>query len=106
MLMHRDDLKNHLHNEPLIQAIMQKRKIDTTKRELYTAFQTMRKTGISEIAAKEVHAKIKEYNAISNGYGELMQKVWGINQQRESIIRKYIGYRDADIDDLPDYVSD
>ena len=102
--MHRESLRAHLHNPPLVQAIAQKLEVDETRKALYSALTTMRKAGMSDTAKREVQCKIDEYGEISRNYGNMIEDIWGVTWQMETIIKAYIDCCDNDIDDLPDFL--
>lgn len=105
MTMHRETLRAHLHNAPLVQAIEQKRVVDLTKRQLADAMQVLREVGAHDGAIDEAQRKFDEYVKISRAYGNLIEDVFGISWQAESIIRMYTECCDNDIDRLPEHIK-
>ncbi|MCL2462257.1 MAG: hypothetical protein FWF44_06280 [Defluviitaleaceae bacterium] len=101
----REILRAHLHNQPLVAAIAQKKEIQKVKQALIAARVVMGQTCISEAAQKEVCSKIDEYTKISQNYGNMIEDTWGVSWQIESIIAKYIDDLDDVIDQLPEFVK-
>lgn len=102
MGMHRETLKQHLLNKPLVEAIRQKMTIDETRRKLRESLCLLHDVGIVE-ADEAIKAKLDEYVEASKAYDTLIGDVWGLNWQRVDIVYKYI---DRDINDLPEYAND
>ncbi|MDR3279293.1 MAG: hypothetical protein LBT23_02170 [Synergistaceae bacterium] len=103
--MTREQLRDHLHNLPLVQAIEQKKKIDTAKRRLVEALAIMGELGISEEAVDEMQNKYKEYQEISRGYGALIENLWDVSPWIELIVGRYTASNDDDIDRLPEIIE-
>lgn len=101
--LHIETLRGYLSNAPLMQVIRQKQEINEARNRLLEAMDAMREAGISESAIQEVLAKVDEYAKISRGYSEMIENVWGISWQTESLITKYLDC--CDVDDLPEYVK-
>lgn len=106
MTMHKETLRNYLHNFPLVQAVEQKRSVDDVSRRLLAAVQVMREAGVPESAAMATQEKYDEYRKISRAYGNMIEDTWGVTWQAESVIAKYTSCCDDDIDRLPDNVRD
>jgi hypothetical protein len=102
--MTRTELKELLHNIPLIKTIEQKQDLTAARNELCAALETLRKTNVSLPAQDEVQRKINEYAEAARKYGEMIEDLWGITWQKERSIRKYIGCDDTDIDRLAEFI--
>lgn len=101
--LHIETLRGYLSNAPLMQVIRQKQEIKDMEKRLYAAMDAMREAGVDESAVQEVQDKADEYRKISRGYGEMLESVWDIPWQTESLITKYLDC--CDVDDLPEYVK-
>lgn len=101
--LHIETLRGYLSNAPLVQVIRQKREINEARNRLLDAQKTLADAGISAAVIQEVLDKADEYGKISRGYSEMIESVWGISWQTESLITKYLDC--CDVDDLPEYVK-
>lgn len=104
--MHRETLRQYLHNAPLVAAIEQKKAIDQTRRKLLEALAPMREASVSEAATQAVQDKCDEYRRISQSYANMIESMWGVGMWYEAIIVRYIEYSDSDIDRLPEKVKE
>lgn len=105
MRMHRNVLKQLLHNQPLVETIRLKRMVGATKDALAEALPTLRDVGVDGSAIAAVQAKFEEYQQIVRGYAQLLEDTFAINWQAEAVIWKYVGYSDSEIDKLPESVE-
>lgn len=105
MKMHRETLRNYLHNQLLVNAIVQKRDVDGHRKKMLDAMQVLREAGVAEHVVAAVQAKCEEYKAVSQGYGRLLEDTFSTSWQMEAVIRKYVACCDDDIDRLPEYVE-
>ena len=90
--IHKEKLRQHLNNAPLVQTLRHKREIDETKKALRDALVALQGVGISEAAQTEIAGKIEEYKTIGINYGNMIEDTWHITWQMESIIKRYLDY--------------
>lgn len=99
--MQKEQLRKYLNNKPLVQTIRLRMQINDTRVKLYNALNIANETNMAKAVYDEIDAKCQEYNKIHQGYGNMIEDIWGISWQKEDIIRQHIDCTDAEIDKLP-----
>lgn len=102
--MQKEQLKKYLNNQPLAQAIRQRKQIDDTRKKLYSAINIANEAGLTEVVTSEIKAKCDEYNKISQGYSNMIEDTWGLTWQNEAIISRYVNCPSDEIDKLGDEI--
>ncbi|MDR3354127.1 MAG: hypothetical protein LBO21_03750 [Synergistaceae bacterium] len=100
--MNLEELREHLLNWPLIEAIRNRYEIDELKRDLAESLEMLTRAGVSDSVIEEIDEKRMELVRIRDGYDRMIEDIWQIEREDMEIIWHYRGSSDEEIDALPD----
>jgi hypothetical protein len=103
--MTKEELKGHLKNKPLMDAIRKTDKIDRARYQLSNVIDTLR--GVDECAdvidlADDADGECREiiYNCC-----KLAKDNFGFTSRDQDLIQRYMSWTDAEIERLPDMIK-